>query len=159
MINNAGIFIAKPFTDFTEEDYDAITDVNLPASSSIPRGGRPAMLEQARRSPRQISTTPGRPAQPKVPSVLASLTKGGLNAATSALAIEYATRGIRANAVASETSRPPCTSVQYDALAQLHPVGRMGEISDIVDGVLYLENAPFVTGAILHVDGGQNAGH
>ena len=95
-----------------------------------------------------------------VPSVLASLTKGGLNAATKSLAIEYAMRGIRVNAVALGTIKTPMHPVETHAqLAALHPVGRMGEIADIVDAILYLESAGFVTGEILHVDGGQSAGH
>src|ERR1700730_13484923 len=99
-------------------------------------------------------------ANSQVPSALASLTKGGLNAVTKALAIEYAGRGIRANAVALGVIRTPMHDpASYDALAKLHPVGRLGEIDDVVDAVLYLENAGFVTGEILHVDGGQSAGH
>jgi NAD(P)-dependent dehydrogenase (short-subunit alcohol dehydrogenase family) len=95
-----------------------------------------------------------------VPSVLASLTKGGLAAATKSLAIEYAKRGIRVNAVAPGIINTPMHSVETHAqLAALHPVGRMGEIADIVDAILYLESASFVTGEILHVDGGQSAGH
>jgi NAD(P)-dependent dehydrogenase (short-subunit alcohol dehydrogenase family) len=95
-----------------------------------------------------------------VPSVLASLTKGGLAAATRSLAIEYAKRGIRVNAVAPGTIKTPMHSPEtYAQLATLHPVGRLGEISDIVDAILYLEEAGFVTGEILHVDGGQSAGH
>ena len=94
-----------------------------------------------------------------VPSVLASLTKGGLAAATKSLAIEYARRGIRVNAVAPGIIKSPMNPVETHAqLDALHPVGHMGEISDIVDAILYLESAPFVTGAILHVDGGQSAG-
>jgi NAD(P)-dependent dehydrogenase (short-subunit alcohol dehydrogenase family) len=88
------------------------------------------------------------------------LTKGGLNAATRALAIEYARRGIRSNAVSLGIIRTPMHAPsEYDALAAMHPVGRVGEVTDVVDAVLYLENAPFVTGEILHVDGGQSAGH
>ena len=95
-----------------------------------------------------------------MPSALASLTKGGLNAATRALAVEYAARGIRSNAVALGVIKTPMRHPsEYEALAALHPVGRMGEVSDVVDAVLYLENAPFVTGEIMHVDGGQSAGH
>jgi NAD(P)-dependent dehydrogenase (short-subunit alcohol dehydrogenase family) len=91
---------------------------------------------------------------------LASLTKGGLNAVTKALAIEYADRNIRSNAVALGVIRTPMHDpASFDALAELHPIGRVGEIDDIVDAVVYLENAPFVTGEILHVDGGQSAGH
>jgi NAD(P)-dependent dehydrogenase (short-subunit alcohol dehydrogenase family) len=95
-----------------------------------------------------------------LPSALASLTKGGLNAATRALAVEYGTRGIRANAVALGIIRTPMHAPDtHEFLSALHPVGHMGDISDDVDGVLYLENAKFVTGEILHVDGGQSAGH
>ena len=95
-----------------------------------------------------------------MPSVLASLTKGGLNAATKALAIEYAKRGIRVNAVAPGIIRTPMHPAEtHEDLDQMHPIGRMGEIADIVQAVLYLESAGFVTGEILHVDGGQSAGH
>ncbi len=95
-----------------------------------------------------------------VPSVLASLTKGGLNAATKSLAIEYAKTGIRANAVSPGIIKSPMHPPETHAgLSALHPVGHMGEMRDIVDAVLYLDSAPFVTGEILHVDGGQSAGH
>jgi NAD(P)-dependent dehydrogenase (short-subunit alcohol dehydrogenase family) len=95
-----------------------------------------------------------------VPSVLASLTKGGLNGATKSLAIEYAKRGIRVNAVAPGIIKTPMNPPEmHDRLASLHPMGRMGTIEDIVDAILYLESTSFVTGEILHVDGGQSAGH
>ena len=95
-----------------------------------------------------------------MPSALASLTKGGLNSVTKSLAIEYAARGIRVNAVAPGVIRTPMHPAEtHEFLAALHPVGRMGEIDDIVDAVIYLEGAAFVTGEILHVDGGQQAGH
>src|SRR5262249_28182602 len=99
-------------------------------------------------------------ANSNVPSVIASLTKGGINAATKSLAIEYATRGIRVNAVAPGVIKTPMHAPEtHKFLAALHPVGRMGEIEDITNAVLYLETACFVTGEILHVDGGQAAGH
>jgi NAD(P)-dependent dehydrogenase (short-subunit alcohol dehydrogenase family) len=95
-----------------------------------------------------------------VPSVLASLTKGGLNAATKSMAIEYAGRGIRVNTVALGIIRTPMHPAEtHEFLQALHPLGRMGEIGDVVDAIVYLETAPFVTGEILHVDGGQSAGH
>jgi NAD(P)-dependent dehydrogenase (short-subunit alcohol dehydrogenase family) len=107
-----------------------------------------------------ISTSLVDHARSQSPSALASLTKGGLNAVTKALAIEYAARGIRSNAVALGVIRtpmhPPST---YEALTATHPLGRLGEIDDVVEAIVYLENAPFVTGEILHVDGGQSAGH
>jgi len=92
-------------------------------------------------------------------SVLAALTKGGLNAATKSLAIEYAKKGIRVNAVAPGVIKTPMHPAEYhDMLDGLHPLGRMGEMSDITNAVLYLDSATFVTGEILHVDGGQSAG-
>jgi NAD(P)-dependent dehydrogenase (short-subunit alcohol dehydrogenase family) len=91
--------------------------------------------------------------------VLASLTKGGINSATKSLAIEYAKRGIRVNAVALGIIKSPMNPVETAELGSLHPVGHMGEISDVVDAILYLESASFVTGEILHVDGGRSAGH
>jgi NAD(P)-dependent dehydrogenase (short-subunit alcohol dehydrogenase family) len=160
LINNAGIFIAKPFTDYTQEDYDATTGVNLAGFFRITQLAIEHMLEQGGGHVAQITTSLVDHANSSVTSVLASLTKGGLQSATKALAIEYATRGIRSNAVALGIIKTPMHPEEYhETLAALHPVGRMGEIGDVVDAVLYLENAPFVTGEILHVDGGQSAGH
>jgi NAD(P)-dependent dehydrogenase (short-subunit alcohol dehydrogenase family) len=160
VVNNAGIFIAKPFTDYTDEDYDAVTGVNLRGFFEVSRAAVAAMLPNGGGHVVNISTSLVDHANSGVPSALASLTKGGLNAVTKSLAIEYADRGIRSNAVALGVIRTPMHDpASYDALAKLHPVGRLGEIDDIVDAVIYLENAPFVTGEILHVDGGQSAGH
>jgi NAD(P)-dependent dehydrogenase (short-subunit alcohol dehydrogenase family) len=161
VVNNAGIFIAKPFVDYTDEDYDAITGVNLRGFFEVSRAAVARMLEQGDGGHLvTISTTLVEHANSNVPSALASLTKGGLNAATRELAVEYAARGIRSNAVALGIIKTPMHQPsEYEALAQLHPVGRVGEVADVVDAVLYLENAPFVTGEILHVDGGQSAGH
>ncbi len=160
VVNNAGIFIAKPFTEYTDEDYDAVTGVNLRGFFEVSRAAVAAMLRNGGGHVVNISTSLVDHANSAVPSALASLTKGGLNAVTKALAIEYAGRGIRANTVALGVIRTPMHDpASYDTLAKLHPVGRLGEIDDIVDAVLYLENAAFVTGEILHVDGGQSAGH
>ena len=161
VVNNAGIFIAKPFVDYTDEEYDAITGVNLRGFFEVSRAAVAAMLQRGEGGHLvTISTTLVEHANSQVPSALASLTKGGLNAATRALAIEYASRGIRSNAVALGIIKTPMHDPStYPALAQLHPVQRIGEVSDVVEAVLYLENAPFVTGEILHVDGGQSAGH
>lgn len=161
VVNNAGIFIAKPFTDYTDEDYDAVTGVNLRGFFEVSRAAVAAMLSRNGGGHLvNVSTSLVDHANSGVPSALASLTKGGLNAVTKALAIEYADRGIRANAVALGIIRTPMHEPSaYEALAALHPVGRVGEVDDVVDAVLYLENAPFVTGEILHVDGGQSAGH
>lgn len=161
VVNNAGIFIAKPFTDYTDEDYDAITGVNSRGFFELTRAAIRTMEAQGDGGHVvTISTSLVDHANSQVPSALASLTKGGLNAATKALAVEYAGRGIRANAVALGTIRTPMHAPEtHEFLSALHPVGHMGDISDVVDAVLYLENAPFVTGEILHVDGGQSAGH
>ncbi|MGI5135375.1 MULTISPECIES: SDR family NAD(P)-dependent oxidoreductase [unclassified Streptomyces] len=159
LVNNAGIFVGKPFTEYTLEDYDAVTGVNLSGFFRISQLAIEQMIRQGGGHVVQITTSLVDHASSAVPSVLASLTKGGLQSATKALAIEYATRGIRSNAVALGTIKTPMTEGYWDVLAALHPVGRMGEVSDVVDAVLYLENAPFVTGEILHVDGGQSAGH
>jgi NAD(P)-dependent dehydrogenase (short-subunit alcohol dehydrogenase family) len=160
LVNNAGIFISKPFTQYTEADYVAMLGVNLAGFFHITQLAIAEMERQSSGHVVQITTSLVDHAIASVPSVLAALTKGGLNAATKSLAIEYARRGIRVNAVAPGTLKSPMHPVETHAqLAALHPVGRMGEISDIVDAILYLESAGFVTGEILHVDGGQSAGH
>jgi NAD(P)-dependent dehydrogenase (short-subunit alcohol dehydrogenase family) len=159
LINNAGIFVPKPFTDYTDEDYDTITGVNLRGFFEVSRAAVAAMLSHGGHLV-NISTTLVDHANSAVPSALTSLTKGGLNAVTKALAIEYADRKIRVNTVALGVIRTPMHDPSsYDELAKLHPMGQLGDIHDVVDAVLYLENAPFVTGEILHVDGGQSAGH
>lgn len=161
VVNNAGVFIPKAFVDYTDEDYDAITGVNLRGFFEVSRAAIAAMLDRGEGGHVvNISTTLVEHANSAVPSVLASLTKGGVTAATKALAIEYATRGIRSNAVSLGVIKTPMHDPStYDALAGLHPVRRIGDVDDVVDAVLYLENAPFVTGEILHLDGGQSAGH
>ncbi len=160
LVNNAGVFVAKPFTEYTAADYDLVTGVNLRGFFGVTQRAVEAMLDGDGGHIVNISTSLVDHANTKVPSALASLTKGGLNAVTRSLAIEYAARGIRVNTVAAGVIRTPMHPEEtHDTLARLHPIGRMGEISDIVDAIVYLENSPFVTGEILHVDGGQSAGH
>lgn len=160
LINNAGIFIAKPFTQYTEADYAAILNVNLTGFFHITQLAIAEMEKQGSGHIVQMTTSLVDHAIAGVPSVLASLTKGGLAAATRSLAIEYAKRGIRVNAIAPGTVKTPMHPVETHAqLDRMHPIGHMGVISDIVDAILYLETAGFVTGEILHVDGGQSAGH
>ncbi|WP_377272898.1 SDR family NAD(P)-dependent oxidoreductase [Peterkaempfera sp. SMS 1(5)a] len=161
LVNNAGIFLAKPFTEYTPADYAAITGVNLTGFFHITQLAISQMLEQGDGGHVvQITTSLVDHASSDVPSVLASLTKGGLQSATKSLAIEYAGRGIRSNAVALGTIKTPMHAEEYhEFLGAMHPVGRMGEVSDAADAVVYLETAPFVTGAVLSVDGGQSAGH
>jgi NAD(P)-dependent dehydrogenase (short-subunit alcohol dehydrogenase family) len=161
VVNNAGIFLAKPFTEYTDDDFDAVTGVNLRGFFEISRAAIAAMLAQGDGGHVvNISTSLVDHANSAVPSAMASLTKGGLNAVVKSLAVEYADRRIRSNAVALGIIRTPMhDETSYEALAAMHPLGRIGEVDDVVDAVLFLENAPFVTGEVLHVDGGQSAGH
>ncbi|ALV32133.1 SDR family oxidoreductase [Streptomyces sp. CdTB01] len=160
VVNNAGVFVAKPFTDYTAEDYATVTGINVAGFFHLTQQAVPHLLAQGGGHIVSVTTSLVDAADSRVPSVLASLTKGGLQSATKSLAIEYATRGIRVNAVSPGTIKTPMHPAEtHDFLAALHPVGRMGEVGDIVDAVLFLETAPFVTGEILHVDGGMSAGH
>jgi NAD(P)-dependent dehydrogenase (short-subunit alcohol dehydrogenase family) len=160
LINNAGIFMAKPFTQYTESDYAAYLGTNIAGFFHMTQLAIAEMEKQGSGHIVQISTSLVDNPIAGIPSVLASLTKGGLNAATKSLAIEYARRGIRVNAVALGTIKTPMHPVETHAqLDAMHPIGHIGEISDVVDAILYLESANFVTGEILHVDGGQSAGH
>ncbi|CAM5337988.1 SDR family NAD(P)-dependent oxidoreductase [Streptomyces canus] len=160
VVNNAGVFVAKPFTEYTAEDYATVTGINLAGVFHLTQRAVPHLLAQGGGHIVNVTTSLVDNADSRVPSVLASLTKGGVQSATKSLAVEYATRGIRVNAVSPGTIKTPMhTEETHEFLAALHPVGHMGEVSDIVDAVLYLETAPFVTGEILHVDGGMSAGH
>ena len=160
LINNAGIYIGKPFTDYTLDDYAAITAVNLTGFFHITQRSIRQMLTQGSGHIVNISTSLVDHADGTRPSALAALTKGGLAAVARSLAIEYASRGIRVNAVSLGVIKTPLHDpASYEGMAGLQPIGRLGEISDVVDGILYLEQATFVTGEILHIDGGQAAGH
>jgi NAD(P)-dependent dehydrogenase (short-subunit alcohol dehydrogenase family) len=160
LINNTGVYIGKPFTDYTTDDYAAITAVNLAGFFHITQRAIRPMLTQGAGHIVNISTSLVDHADSTRPSALASLTKGGLVAVTRSLAIEYAARGVRVNAVSLGVIRTPMHDpASYEGMGTLHPLGRVGEISDVVDGILYLERASFVTGEILHIDGGQSAGH
>ena len=159
LVNNAGIFIGKPFTDYTLDDFQAVLNVNVAGFFHVTQLAIAQMLRQGGGHVVQVTTSlVGQPLS-AVPSALATLSKGGLDAVTRGLATEYAGRGIRVNAVAPGLIKTPMhTGVPPDALGGLHPLGRMGEVREIVDAVLYLERAGFVTGETLHVDGGQHAG-
>jgi NAD(P)-dependent dehydrogenase (short-subunit alcohol dehydrogenase family) len=160
LVNNAGIFIAKPFTAYTPEDYANVLAVNLNGFFYITQLAIAEMEKKGAGHIVNVTTSLADHAIDGVPSVLANLTKGGLNSATKSLAIEYAKRGIRVNAVSPGIIKTPMHGEEtHAALGQLHPVGHMGEVSDIAQAIIYLENAGFVTGEILHVDGGQSAGH
>ncbi|MBP3953885.1 SDR family oxidoreductase [Gemmata sp. G18] len=160
LVNNAGMFIAKPFTEYTPDDFATKISLNLAGFFYVTQRAVRQMLVQGGGHVVNVTTTlVGQPVK-GVPSALASLTKGGLDAVTRSLAIEYADKGIRVNAVAPGVIETPMHKPETHAfLAGLHPVGRMGTIDEVVEAVLYLESAGFVTGETLHVDGGAHAGH
>lgn len=160
LINNAGVFIAKPFTAYTAQDYALATGVNVSGFFLLTQRVIAQMLDQGDGGHVvNVTTTLVEHADVNVPSALASLTKGGLAAVTKSLAIEYARNRIRVNAVSpGVVDTPMHAEDNHVALAAMHPQGRLGTVADIVRGVLYLEAAPFVTGEFLHIDGGQSAG-
>jgi NAD(P)-dependent dehydrogenase (short-subunit alcohol dehydrogenase family) len=160
LVNNAGIFIAKPFTAYTDDDFAQYVGVNLAGFFHLASRAIPHLVEHGDGHVVNLTTTLVDHANSTVPAALTSLTKGGLQSVTKSLAIEYAGRGLRVNAVSLGAIKTPMHAPEaHEFLAGLHPLGRMGEMSDVVNAVLYLEHAAFVTGEILHVDGGQCAGH
>jgi NAD(P)-dependent dehydrogenase (short-subunit alcohol dehydrogenase family) len=160
LINNAGLFIGKPFDEYTRDDLTAVAGVNLAGFFHMTQRAVRTMLLQGTGHIVNISSSLVEHANSHAVAALASLTKGGLAAVTRSLAIEYASRGVRVNAVSLGVIKTPMHGPDtYEAMAALHPLGRVGEIGDVVDGILYLERATFVTGETLHIDGGQAAGH
>jgi NAD(P)-dependent dehydrogenase (short-subunit alcohol dehydrogenase family) len=160
LVNNAGVFIAKPFTDYTAADYARAVGVDLTGFFWLTQR---VIAEMARRYGGHVvnvAATLAEVANSGTPAALAALTKGALAAATRSLAIEYASFGIRVNAVSPgiiQTTAHPADSYEHVG-GQLSPLGRPGQVSDVVDGILYLESSPYITGEILHIDGGQIAG-
>ena len=161
LVNNAGVYISKPFTEYTAEDYAVVTGVNLSGFFWLTQRVIAEMLKRYGGHLVNISATIAEVANSSTPSVLTALTKGGLVCATRSLAVEYASRGIRVNAVSPGIIQTPMHPAEsYDGLGdQLPPLGRVGQVSDVVDGILFLEASPYITGEILHIDGGQIAGH
>ena len=161
LVNNAGVYLSKPFTDYTAEDYALVVGVNLTGFFWLTQRAVAEMLNQGGGHVVNITTTLVDNASSSAPSLLTALTKGGLAAATRSLAIEYASRGVRVNAVSPGIIQTPIHPPEsYAALApQLPPLGHVGQVSDIVNGIWFLESSPFITGEILHIDGGQIAGH
>jgi NAD(P)-dependent dehydrogenase (short-subunit alcohol dehydrogenase family) len=161
LVNNAGVFMSKAFTDYTAADYALITGVNVAGFFWLTQLAVAEMLRHGRGHVVNISATVAARADSSSPSVLTALTKGGLAAATKSLAIEYASRGIRVNAVSPGIIQTPMHPPEsYASLGdRMPPLGRVGQISDVVDAILFLESATYITGEVLHVDGGQIAGH
>ena len=158
LVNNAGLFISKPFTDYTQADYDAMLSTNVAGFFYLTQRAVRVMERQGWGHIVNVTTTGAEQPINGSPALLASLTKGGLNSATKALAIEYAQRGIRANAVSLGIMKTQ-ESASYAGLESFEPLHRLGMVDDVVSAVMYLERAEFVTGEISHVDGGQSAGH
>ena len=162
LVNNAGVFLAKPFTMYTAADYDLVTGVNLAGFFQLTQRVIADMLDRGHGGHIvNVTTTLVEHAHAAVPSALTALTKGGLAAVTKSLATEYASDGIRVNAVSPGVIDTPMHAGvdAHTVYAGMHPQNRIGAVADIVHGVLYLETAPFVTGEFLHIDGGQSAGH
>jgi len=161
LVNNAGVYISKPFTDYTAADYATIVGVNLTGFFWLTQRAIAEMAARYGGHVVNVSATLAEVADSGTPAVLAALTKGGLAAATRSLAVEYASRGIRVNAVSPGIIQTPVHPADsYEGLGdRLPPLGRPGQVSDVVDGILFLESSRYITGEILHIDGGQIAGH
>jgi NAD(P)-dependent dehydrogenase (short-subunit alcohol dehydrogenase family) len=159
LINNAGVFIPKPFTEYTTEDFNTLVSTTLAGFLYVSQLSVKQMLRQKGGSIVNVSTTMVDQPVSGLPVTLQVMAKGSLDAVTRALAMEYAKDGIRVNTVALGVIKTPMHKPEtYEFLAGLHPVGRMGEIKEVVDAVLFLTDATFTTGEILHVDGGAHAG-
>jgi NAD(P)-dependent dehydrogenase (short-subunit alcohol dehydrogenase family) len=161
LVNNAGVYLSKPFTDYTPADYARAVGVNLTGFFWLTQRAIAEMASRYGGHVVNVAATLAEVADSGVPAVLAALTKGGLAAATRSLAIEYAAYGIRVNAVSPGIIATPVRPAgSYEHLGgRLPPLGRAGQVSDVVDGILFLESSPYITGEILHIDGGQTAGH
>jgi NAD(P)-dependent dehydrogenase (short-subunit alcohol dehydrogenase family) len=162
LVNNAGVYLSKPFTEYTAADYALVTGVNLSGFFWLTQRVIAEMLKRYGGHVVNISATLAEVANSHIPEVLAALTKGGLASATRSLAVEYASRGIRVNAVSPgiiQTAMHPAETYEGLSADQLPPMGHVGQVSDVVDGIMFLEASPYITGEILHIDGGQIAGH
>lgn len=160
LVNNAGIFITKPFTEFTTDDFNALVSINLLGFLHMTQLVVTQMLKQQSGCVLTISAALADNPIAGVNASVAMITKGGLNTVTRHLAIEFAKQGIRFNAVAPGVVDSPLTKGSPKELLQSRqPMGSVAEIGDIVDAVLYLSNARQVTGEVLHVDGGAHLGH
>jgi NAD(P)-dependent dehydrogenase (short-subunit alcohol dehydrogenase family) len=161
LVNNAGVFISKPFGQYTAQDYALITSVNLGGFFWLTQRAVAEMAARHGGHVVNITASVAEVANSAAPSVLTALTKGGLASATRSLAVECAPSGIRVNAVSPGIIQTPMHSAEsYEHLGpQLPPLGHVGQVSDVVNAVLFLESSPYVTGEIVHVDGGLTAGH
>ena len=159
LVNNAGIFIPKPFTEYTTDEFNTLVSTTLAGFLYVSQLAVKQMLRQKSGSIVNVSTTLVDQPIAGVGASVQIMVKGALNAVTRALAIEYAKEGIRVNTVALGVINTPMHKPEtHDFLKSLHPVGRIGEIKEVVDAILFLTDATFTTGEILHIDGGAHAG-
>jgi NAD(P)-dependent dehydrogenase (short-subunit alcohol dehydrogenase family) len=159
LVNNAGIFIPKAFTDYSENDYNLVMNTNVASFFYMTQQVVPQMKKQSSGHVVNISAVLADQPSGSAPALLAVLSKSPMPAVSKALALEYAASNIRFNTVSpGNINTPMHANDNHEALAKFHPLARMGEISDIVDAVLYLQNATFVTGENIRVDGGVHAG-
>jgi len=159
LVNNAGIFRTKPFTEFTTEDINALVSTNLFGFLYITQLSVNQMLKQQSGCVVTISAALADQPFTGEKASVSMMTKGGLNSITRSLAIEYAKDGIRFNAVAPGVVDSPLHKNEpKDFLKTFQPMGKIVEVEDVVEAVLYLAHAEQVTGEILHVDGGSHAG-
>jgi NAD(P)-dependent dehydrogenase (short-subunit alcohol dehydrogenase family) len=159
LINNAGVFIPKPFTEYTTEDFNLLVSTTLAGFLYVSQLAVKQILRQKSGSIINVSTTLVDQPIAGVGAAVQIMVKGALHAVTRALAIEYAKEGIRVNTVALGVINTPMHKPEtHNFLKGLHPVGRIGEIKEVVDAILFLTDATFTSGEILHVDGGAHAG-
>jgi NAD(P)-dependent dehydrogenase (short-subunit alcohol dehydrogenase family) len=160
LVNNAGIYFSKDFVDYTLEDFRLLASVNIEGFLHISQHAIRQMLAQkVGGSIVNITTTLVDHPIAGVNCAVPMITKGGLEAVTRSLAMEYAKQGIRVNAVAPGiVDTPMQTNNPKDFLRTLQPMGRISSVEDIVDAVVYLTEAGQVTGEVLHVDGGAHVG-
>ncbi len=159
LVNNAGIYIPKPFTEYTEEDYNLVMNTNVTSLFHMTQQVVPQMKKQHSGHVVNISTTLVDQPAAGVTAFMAILSKSPMPAVSKALALEFAADNIRFNTVSPGVVNTPMHAGEdHSALAKFHPLNRIAEISDVVDAVFYLQNATFVTGENIHVDGGFHAG-
>lgn len=160
LVNNAGIFFAKPFTDYTAEDFKSLASTNLEGFIYISQLAIEQMVAQkSGGSIVSITTTLVEHPIAGVTASVPMITKGGIQAITRSLAMEYAKDGIRVNAVAPGiVDTPMHKNDPKDFLKSLSPLGSIADVRDIAEAVLYLTEARQVTGEVLHVDGGAHVG-
>jgi len=159
LINNAGVFIPKPFTEYTTEDFNTLVSTTLAGFLYVSQLAVKQMLRQKSGNIVNVSTTLVDQPIAGVGAAVQIMVKGALNAATRALAIEYAKDGIRVNSIALGVIDTPMHKPDtHDSLKGLSPAGRIGEVKEVVDAALFLTDATFTSGEILHVDGGAHAG-